>query len=197
MTTVPGTRNERHLKASKLDRGSPKAWHPRSREHGEELDLTFARTKSVSLRDHLAGCEEVLLLGATVGLELDRLINRYSRVAPAKALMLQAIGAERIEALCDSYCDQLAQQEEQRGRYLRSRFSPGYGDLPLAMQRELFRVLDCPGKIGLTLNDSMMMSPSKSVTALIGIGEERVECGAEKCAACKNYDCVYRKVPQE
>lgn len=167
------------------------------RDRGEVLDLGFMTTGSVSLKEHLAGCEEVVLLGATVGLGLDRMINRYSRVAPARALMLQAIGAERIEALCDLYCRELAQKEEQGGRYLRSRFSPGYGDLPLEVQKDLFRVLDCPGKIGVSLNDSMLMSPSKSVTALIGVGRERVACGAEKCAACQNYDCVYRKVPRE
>ena len=163
--------------------------HPRGRG---ELDLTFARTQSVSLRDHLDGCEEVLLLGATVGLELDRLINRYSRVAPAKALMLQAIGAERIEALCDAFCHELGVELSQCGE-MRPRFSPGYGDLPLELQRDIFRVLDCPRKIGLTLNDSLLMTPTKSVTALVGF---ETDGGTHKnvgCSTCEKGNCLYRR----
>ena len=56
------------------------------------------------------------------------------------------------------------------GLAVRPRFSPGYGDLPLALQREVFAALDCPRRIGLTLSDSLLMSPTKSVTALIGAG---------------------------
>ena len=78
---------------------------------------------------------------------------------------MQAIGAERIEALCDCF------EADVRGEYgsIRSRFSPGYGDLSLDFQNDLFRVLDCQRTIGLVLNESMLMSPSKSVTAIIGV----------------------------
>lgn len=55
---------------------------------------------------------------------------------------------------------------------LKPRFSAGYGDLPLEVQKDIFRVLDCPRKIGLTLNDSLLMSPTKSVTAIVGIEDE-------------------------
>ena len=113
-----------------------------------------------------AGCREAVLFAATVGVGLDRLIARYGAVAPSRAVMLQAIGAERIEALCDVFCNTLAVEEN---RALRPRFSPGYGDLPLDTQREIFRVLDCQRKIGLTLNDSLLMSPTKSVTAIVGL----------------------------
>jgi cobalamin-dependent methionine synthase I len=57
---------------------------------------------------------------------------------------------------------------------LRPRFSPGYGDLPLELQTNLFKVLDCQHFIGLTLNDSMLMSPSKSVTAIVGLREREM-----------------------
>ena len=74
---------------------------------------------------------------------------------------------------------------------LRPRFSPGYGDLPLELQKDVFRVLDCPRKIGLSLNESLLMSPSKSVTAIIGIGKGDVEA-ENKCSACEKTDCAYR-----
>ena len=107
-------------------------------------------------------------MGATVGIALDRLIAKYSRISPAKALLLQALGAERIEALCDTFCDDIQKAHKIA---LKPRFSAGYGDLPLDTQNSIFGLLNLPKNIGLTLNDSMLMSPSKSVTAFIGIQE--------------------------
>ena len=119
----------------------------------------FDSVDSKDLKKHLEGCDKVILFAATVGIGIDRLIARYASVSPTKSLLFQAIGAERIEALCDEF----------NSDFVGSRFSPGYGDLPLEFQREIFKVLDCPKRIGLTLNESMLMSPTKSVTAIIGV----------------------------
>ena len=107
-------------------------------------------------------------MAATIGIGLDRLAARYAKTSPAKALILQGLGAERIEALADLFCRGL----EKEGLNVTSRFSAGYGDLSLELQREIFRVLDCQRSIGLTLNDSLIMSPTKSITAIIGIKKE-------------------------
>ena len=151
------------------------------------LDFGFLQTDSKALLKNLEGCEEVIVFAATIGLELDRLIRRYTNLSPAKALFFQAIGAERIESLCDAFCDELKEE----GLRLRPRFSPGYGDLPLEMQKDIFRVLDCPRKIGLTLNESLLMSPSKSVTAIIGVGGKGEE-EKNKCGTCQKTDCAYK-----
>jgi hypothetical protein len=129
------------------------------------IDLGFALTESRDLKKALAGCDRVVLFAATIGLELDRLIYRYGRTSPSLALCLQALGAERIEALCDEFCAFLTDS----GLSPRPRFSAGYGDLPLELQKDIFRALDCSKQIGLTLNDSLLMSPTKSVTAIVGI----------------------------
>ena len=142
---------------------------------GGYIDLSFVKTDSSDLNKNLKNCDSVVLFAATVGIEIDRLIAKYSRVSPSKALMLQAIGAERIETLCNAFDKEIAEQMQQTGKHTRPRFSPGYGDLPLDIQRDIFRVLDCPRKIGLSLNESLLMSPSKSVTAIIGIAEDAVE----------------------
>jgi 5-methyltetrahydrofolate--homocysteine methyltransferase len=157
------------------------------------LDLGFARTDSTHLCKNLQGCDRIAVFGATVGLGIDRLIARYSRTSPARALMFQAIGAERIESLCDAFCRELNGDVEGEGKKLRPRFSPGYGDLPLKLQLDIFRVLDCPRKIGLTLNDSLLMSPSKSVTAVVGIGDDSDSHDKPGCSKCKKADCLYRR----
>ena len=131
-------------------------------------DFDIFQVKSQNLATNLKDCNKVIVMGATVGITLDRLIAKYSRISPAKALILQALGAERIEALCDTFCDDVQKTHKIA---LKPRFSAGYGDLPLDTQNSIFTLLNLPKNIGLTLNDSMLMSPSKSVTAFIGIQE--------------------------
>ena len=163
--------------------------------YGGSLDLGFMRTDSQALKQNLQGCGSLLVFAATVGLAPDRLTARYGGLSPTKALLFQAIGAERIESLCEVFEQEVRAEKAAAGCGIRPRFSPGYGDFPLEAQREIFRVLDCPRQIGLSLNESLLMSPSKSVTACIGVSSEG--CGeekTEKCAACTRVDCAYRSM---
>ena len=162
--------------------------------HGTEVTMGSIHVTSASLATHLNNCSQAILFAATTGIGLDRLIARYSRVSPVKALLFQAIGAERIERLCDLFCDDMTAQQSLLGKGVTRRFSPGYGDLPLNLQGDLFQILDCPRKIGLTLNQSLLMSPSKSVTALMGIGPLSCTHGhTSGCAACSQESCIYRR----
>ena len=138
---------------------------------GEEMiDLGFTKTKSRDLRRLLSdNCNSIVLFAATLGIGIDRLLLKYSKTSPAKALCLQAIGAERTEALCNAFSLDLKEKFAPLGYSLTPRFSPGYGDLPLSIQRDVFSALECEKHLGLTLNDSLLMSPTKSVTAIIGI----------------------------
>lgn len=131
----------------------------------DTLCIGNIKTSSTALKKNLSGCERSVVFAATVGISLDRLISRYSAVSPTKAVIFDAIGSERIEALCDAFCEDISNELGD----LKPRFSPGYGDLTIETQRDIFALLDCPRKIGLTLNESMLMSPSKSVTAIVGI----------------------------
>ena len=137
---------------------------------GDTLDLGFARTDSRDLRQHLEGCGEIVLLACTAGAEMDRRIARAKIGSPAKGLLMHAIGAQQVEGACDRLCRQLA--EMYPDRELTDRFSPGYGDLPLEMQRDVMSALDCGRTVGIVLTDSLLMTPSKSVTAIIGMKEK-------------------------
>ena len=138
---------------------------------GETLDLGFARTDSRDLRNHLAGCGEILLFACTAGAETDRRIARAKLLSPARGLLMHAIGAQQVEGACDRLCRRLAEQFPDRK--LTNRYSPGYGDLPLSLQREVMSALDCGRTVGITLTDSLLMTPSKSVTAIIGMKEKQ------------------------
>lgn len=133
------------------------------------ISLSCGQITSRNLAKNLSGCDKAIIFAATIGIGIDRLISKYSRLSPAKALCLQAIGAERVEALCNDFCEKMESELQGKGESLRPRFSPGYGDLPLETQKMIFSLLDCPKRIGVTLGDTLLMSPSKSVTAFIGI----------------------------
>ena len=147
--------------------------------------------ESRNLAEKLEGCETTIVFAATLGVNIDRLIMKYSRLSPAKALMIQAFGTERIEAMCDAFCKDI---EAEKGRNLTARFSPGYGDLLLQYQREIFSLLDCEKRIGVTLNDSLLMSPTKSVTAICGVTKSTKLPKENKCSNCSKTDCIYRGI---
>ena len=139
---------------------------------GEGLDLGFARTGSKDLKRHLEGCGEILLFACTAGAETDRRIARAKLQSAAKGLLMHAIGAQQVEGGCDKLCRLLAEQFPDR--QLTDRYSPGYGDLPLEMQRDVMKALDCGRTVGITLSESLLMTPGKSVTAIIGMKENSI-----------------------
>lgn len=130
------------------------------------FDTDFADAVSPVLRTRLAGYDRFVLFCATLGHELDRCISRYTVVSPAKAAMLDATGGALVEALCDKLTAEL--KKEMPSVFFDNRFSPGYGDFPLSAQRHIFDILEL-SRIGVGLNDSLLLSPSKTVTAVLGL----------------------------
>ena len=136
--------------------------------NGDLCDFGAFQVCSHDLALHLAGCKRVILFAATAGIGIDREIQKHTRLSPHRAFELQQQGTREIEQFCDALCEELAKKQNAA---LRTRFSPGYGDLSLEVQRDVFRVLEPTKHIGLYLNDSCVMSPSKSVTAFVGVEE--------------------------
>ena len=123
---------------------------------------------SAKLAEAMRGAEKVIIFAATVGLEVDRIIARQEITSAALAHMTDSLASERIESLCDALSAYL--ENELSDEYvLTRRFSAGYGDLPIEFQREIFAMLTPEKYIGLTLGESLLMSPSKSVSAIIGL----------------------------
>ena len=135
----------------------------------ERLDLGFVRLQSRHLKKNLEGCEKIILFAATIGLGLDRLIATQSRLSPADALCLDAIGSERAESLCNAFQEDMRGKAAAEGWLLKPRFSPGFGDVPLSLQKDIFAALNPAREIGLSLRDDLFMVPTKSVTAIIGL----------------------------
>ena len=164
-------------------------------EHGadEKIILGKLTIESRSLSRNLKGCGSIVLFGATLGPGVDRLLARTSVMDMAKAVIVQACAAALLEEYCDQCQSRIGEELEKEGLYLRPRFSPGYGDFDIHYQEPLMRMLDCAKAIGLTMTDSFMMSPTKSVTAVIGISRTQERCPAAGCEVCPKADCEYRR----
>lgn len=133
----------------------------------DRSELSFIIDASKDLTVNMKDCTKVLIFASTIGPLVDSLIRRTQGVDAAKAGIMQACGAMFVESFVDFFNHKI--DEEFKGR-TKPRFSPGYGDVPLTVQKDFFRLLPC-SKIGLTLMENLIMAPEKSVTAFIGIKE--------------------------
>lgn len=159
----------------------------------DEIDFTVFQAKSRNLSRNLKDCGQVILFAATLGTGVDVLLHKYTKLQMSKAVTMQAAAAAMIEEYCDEENRILKQEYEARGLYLRPRFSPGYGDFPLECQRDITAVLETPKRIGVMLTDSLLMMPSKSVTAVMGVSGKPYRCEVKGCEECAKTDCAYRR----
>ena len=147
---------------------------------------------------HLAGCDKVILLSATVGEAIeDEVTARFQRGEYASSVLLDAAATTAVEQIADGMEKAIAPQMAREGYGMRWRFSPGYGDWPLEQQPELIRTSRAES-IGVHLSSSLMLVPRKSVTAIIGLYNIRADAEEQQspqgCAACNKLDGPSRKV---
>lgn len=161
-------------------------------------DGVFAGTRFCpeggDVRTMLAPCHQGVLLAATLGAQSERMLLRAQVRDAADALLLDAVLSAAIEAVCDAQEAALRRSLHAQGLYLTDRFSPGYGDMPLAQSAEILAVLDAPRRIGLTLTASALMLPRKSVTAVMGVSRVPVARRPSGCEACSAREtCALRR----
>ncbi len=154
------------------------------------LFLNGEQVAGSALYRRLEGCKRAVLFAATVGVGIDRLLVKYGQTDSFRCALVQAIGTVYAESLCDEFCALLAEKKPPFTPL--PRFSPGYGDCPLTVQTQIFKWLCPQTRIGLTLNGSLLMSPSKSVTAIVGLKEGKGKPQAP-CADCAKSECDFRK----
>ncbi len=148
---------------------------------------------------HLTGCDRCILLAVTLGFAVDRLISTEGQASPYRALLLDACASTAIEDLADHATEQARALLPDAPHSLTFRFSPGYGDLPLALQPKLLELLDARRLLGLTVGSSLLLSPIKSVTAIIGVkhvdgSDDAPSDAAPGCASCAMAgQCAYSK----
>lgn len=161
-----------------------------------ELKGTGFSLEGNDIRDHLAGCSEIYLMAATIGIGMERELMRLSQKSANAALLFDTAASCAVESYYDDVCDDL---QKDNPFLLTARFSCGYGDFPLTAQKDICKLLRTDSQIGLCCDESFLLTPRKSVTAVIGISripyvpeKAPVRC-THKCSACKNAGCAFRK----
>ena len=140
----------------------------------------------------LAQCDQAVLLICTLGAGFETMLRAEQARDMARAVMLYACGSAWVESGCNAAEEELAARFP--GRYLTDRFSPGYGDLPLALQPAICAALDAGRREGVQVTDSFLMNPSKSVTAVIGLSDRPQQARIRGCAYCSMREtCTLRK----
>ena len=143
------------------------------------------------LAAHLRGCSRAALLAATLSAPVDALLRRAQAEDLAAAVALDCCATAAVEAVCD-----LAEAEIRvrfPGCSFPFRFSPGYGDLPIELQDPILRLLDAPRRVGLCATDRHILTPRKSVTAVLGISDGEISPQKRGCASCTFRDrCIFQ-----
>lgn len=148
----------------------------------KELGLTIDYPDLIDLFD---SCNKVVIIACTLGLQLDQKIRYYSKFDLTKMTIMDALASSYIEVKCDEF---EARQSFGKRTF---RFCPGYGNVPIELNRILANALDCNKHIGLTVQENNLLLPQKSMIGLIGLGDEKL---AKHCFSCVNKEnCIYRK----
>ncbi len=145
-----------------------------------------------SVSEHFKGCTEAVLMAATLSSKGDIFIAKAQARSMTDALIADALASAGIEQICNKAERIIG--KELAGKYMTWRFSPGYGDLPLDLQEDFLDALDAQRKIGLTVTESSVLIPTKSVTAIIGISKNPLPKKQRGCAFCNMRDrCQFRR----
>lgn len=162
--------------------------------NGIQLTGTNLLLEGNDIAQHLENAQECYLLCVTLGLPIERQIRQSLLTAPEEGVIYDACATAAVEQAADLAEQEISQECATRGKAITWRFSPGYGDLPLALQGPFLSVLDAHRKIGLTVNESQLLTPGKSVTAILGVLDQPKEKKGIACNHCPNREtCAFRK----
>ena len=129
---------------------------------------------------HLRGC--------------DTLMRRLELTDIALAAVVDAMASAVMEELCNALEAEIRTSVQAQGHYLTGRFSPGYGDCPLTLQQPFAIALDTVRGLGMAVTPENLLTPRKSVTAILGVANHPVTGARAGCGHCLLREkCEYRK----
>ena len=145
-----------------------------------------------SIKEHLNGCDKAVLMGVTVSMEVDRLLRTTQVDDMAKAVIIDSLASVAVEQACDKVEAIIKSEMPEYNQTWR--FGVGYGDLPLDVQGNFLQLINAPKTIGLCISKSNMLTPTKSVTAIIGLSKNEIKGIRRGCQSCNlKGSCSYRE----
>lgn len=161
-------------------------------DDGIHLDGTALVLPGKDICNHLKECERAVLMCATLSSDVDRIIRAAQLSDMLSALALDCLADTAVEQLCDKVEWKI--KEDFPGYEMTWRYGVGYGDLPISLQREFLTVLNAAKEIGLNATESFILTPRKSVTAVIGLSKGKIPQARKGCAVCNlKGTCTYRQ----
>ncbi len=137
---------------------------------GNEVDLGFTKVQSRNLAKNIGQSKEAFVFAVTLGHSADRMLSKLSRLSPAELFICDGI----CSAVAEGACDQ-AEKVIKGSLKCSKRFSPGYGDFDISVQKDVLTALNAQKLLGITLTNSNLMVPQKSVTAVMAVSEAKNE----------------------
>ena len=163
-------------------------------ENGVEVIGTTLVLEGNDIKKLLIDSNRCILMAATIGNYIEKKIRLYERIDLTRGMILDSVSTTAVEELCDKVCALIEKDIIEDFEELTFRYSPGYGDLNLNIQKNFIEVLDATRKIGVNVSEHMLLFPRKSVTAIVGIRKKLGKKTKKSCINCKNYkNCLYRK----
>lgn len=148
--------------------------------------------KGQAIKNHLKNCSKIVMMCVTLSSGVDLLIRKKQIRDMAEAMIIDSMASAAVEQVCDEV-EKIIKAEYPGFEYT-WRFGVGYDDFPLELQGQFLNVVNAPKQIGVCVNDSYMLTPTKSVTCIIGMGHDLQVSSKRSCDNCSFKDkCQYRK----
>ncbi len=147
-----------------------------------------------AIQRHLVGCNECILMGVSLGKQTDMLLRSVQVLDMAKAVLIDAAASVLIEQYADYIEENLRKDVQKEALFLTGRFSPGYGDFPLSVQKDILWLISAEKQIGMGQTKDGMLIPAKSITAVLGISKTDKKGYLAACDECSMKEkCQRRK----
>lgn len=167
----------------------PKIYHQLYSLQTHPLTIDDVDVRGISaLEQGLQGCDKVVVIAATLGVEVDKKIKYYGVFDMQRAVVFDAVASAYLEAVCDAY------EAKQLDRIRTFRYAPGYSDIPLSLNQTFAQKLNVYKHLGVAITSSDLFVPMKTMLGIIGIGhqhEKRKRCNG--CKQLKNCEFIRRK----
>ncbi len=145
-----------------------------------------------SIKEHLENCSKAIFMCATLSSNVDTLIRKKQITSMTEAMLIDSLASAAIEQVCDKAEEKILHDLQDYEHTWR--FGLGYGDFPLELQGKFLDILDAPKRVGVCVNKSLMLTPTKSVTCIIGLGHDLRVSSKKSCDFCSFRDkCAFRK----
>ena len=152
--------------------------------------------KGSDIAAHLAGAGHVALLACTLGFECERHLRRAMARSALDGAVADAACSALVEAATEHMDRMVGEAARGAGLGCTRRFSPGYGNLPLSSQGAIVASLNARRLCGISVTAEDLLTPTKSVTALIGLTERpgAAQGRSFTCATCAlSGSCPFRE----